>query len=76
MIENETINALRESLKVLPANEEQRIRYEARLKMQRDIWSFEDAARRERTLEIVKLLKRGHSVDEIERAFLSREKAT
>ncbi|MDR0303391.1 MAG: Rpn family recombination-promoting nuclease/putative transposase, partial [Chitinispirillales bacterium] len=33
-------------LKALSADKEQRMRYESRLKMQRDIWSFEDAAER------------------------------
>ncbi|MCL2845441.1 MAG: hypothetical protein FWE23_08330 [Chitinivibrionia bacterium] len=90
MIENETIVALRESLKVLPTNEEERIRYEARLKMQRDIWSFEDAARkagerkgrregireaeREIMLEIIKFLEAGHSFEEAKKKILAKKR--
>ena len=75
---NPVINEAFNELKVLSADKEQRIRYEARLKMQRDIWSFEDAARREgeqrRTIEIFECLEKGVSLEEAKKKFLLREK--
>jgi len=72
---NPVINAAFKELKILSADREQRIRYEARLKMQRDIWSFEDAARQEGMQKILALWEKGVSLEEAKKKFLLREKA-
>jgi len=70
---NKAIAAAYDELKVLSADKEQRMRYEARLKMQRDVWAFEDAARREGMQQgmqkILKYLKSGHSLEDAEKKF-------
>jgi len=67
---NKTINSAFSELKVLSADRLQRERYEARLKMQRDIWSREDAAKKNMALEIFEYLEKGYSIADARKNFL------
>jgi predicted transposase/invertase (TIGR01784 family) len=68
-----------EELKAMSANanRQRKMRYEARLKMQRDIWSIEDGAEQrgmergmqQRTQEILAFLNSGHSLEEANKKF-------
>jgi hypothetical protein len=69
-VKNKAINTAFGELKILSADKKQRARYDDRLKLQRDIWSFEDAARQERTQEIFAFLNSGHSLEEAKKKFL------
>jgi predicted transposase/invertase (TIGR01784 family) len=74
---NKVIKAAYDDLKVISADKQQRIIYEARLKQQMDNRSAINGAMREgvqrgeqkRTLEIFAFLKSGHSLEEAEKKF-------
>jgi flagellar biosynthesis/type III secretory pathway protein FliH len=74
---DKTIKLAFGELKILSADKSKKMLYEARLKQQRDIWSFEDAAkkqgiqegRQEGMQEILKYMRSGHSLEEAEKEF-------
>jgi predicted transposase/invertase (TIGR01784 family) len=78
---NGIFKAAFEELKIISADKSKKMLYEARLKAQRDAWSFEDGARREgrqqgrqegraeERREIFAFLKSGHSLEEAEKKF-------
>ena len=68
-IKNKAINTAFGELKILSADKKQRARYDDRLKLQRDIRSFENAARQ----EIFSFLDSGHSLEEAKKKFLVKQ---
>jgi hypothetical protein len=72
-VKNKAINTAFGELKILSADKKQRARYDDRLKLQRDIRSFEDAARRQGGDEIFNLLEKGYSIEEAKKIFYSNK---